>query len=182
MYTSCMKYLIIGLGNPGSRFVQTRHNLGQLAVEEWCRRTAGDEEVSWREEKSLYKHCQTAYSTCLIPLTFMNESGQAVHSFLQAHRGEDYKLLIVHDDVELPFGDSKFSEGGSAKGHNGVRSIQSALGTLDIPRLRLGIGRPLPEMPLEDFVLSPFDKAEQEQLPAFTERAAQLLTEIVTAA
>lgn len=154
--------LVVGLGNPGSRFISTRHNLGQRAVENWCTYIHNTIEPKWRESSNgLYREASLAGVTCLIPLTFMNDSGQAVLSYINSHHTDSHNMLIVHDDLELPLGAIRLVAQGSAKGHNGVRSIQRALGTDTIPRLRLGIGRPSDGSSIDDFVLSPFAPAEK---------------------
>ncbi len=150
-------FLIIGLGNPGQRFELTRHNLGQRAVENWCRHIHGEAQVAWHESaKGLYREANFLNITCLIPLTFMNDADRAVLAYATVHHIDHAHILIVHDDLELPLGELKMTPGGSAHGHNGVRSIHEALGTQDIARLRLGIGRPLDSSPIDDFVLSSF--------------------------
>src|SRR5581483_12302146 len=109
------------------------------------------------------------------PPTFMNESGEAVASFIKEKALTPSQLIIVHDDLELPFGEVRWKEGGSANGHNGVRSIQEKLSTQEILRLRIGIGRPADDTPIDEFVLQRFSESEEAQLPGIIERAVSEL-------
>lgn len=169
--------LLIGLGNPGPQYDGTRHNVGIDAVRAWV----GDS-VDWKVDARISAEAAlvTGYqslATALFPLTGMNESGQAVATFLKNNPIETEHILIVHDELELALGDVKLKAGGSAKGHNGVRSIHQHLGTDDIPRLRLGIGRPPVGVTVHDFVLSRFTPDEQTQLGPLFEHAKEQIAE-----
>jgi len=152
--------VIVGLGNPGSQYEYTRHNLGIRAVKTWL-----GSAVSWHEEPRFQAAvAQTNFCTALFPLTFMNNSGVSVASFLNFKKLTPQQLIIVHDEVELSLGEVRWKEQGSAAGHNGVRSLIEALGTDQFKRLRLGIGRPPENMPLDRFVLENFTDTEKEIL------------------
>ena len=175
------KRLIIGLGNPGPQYNGTRHNLGIAVLRAW----AGDQ-AEWKTEAKLSAELaqvpNTEYHiTALFPRTGMNESGQAVATFLKYHPVPFEQLLILHDELELPLGEVKLKPGGSPKGHNGVRSIHQHLGTDEIPRLRLGIGRPPTGVTVHDFVLGRFTPAEQPIVSALHQQASKLLSETVQA-
>jgi PTH1 family peptidyl-tRNA hydrolase len=168
--------LVIGLGNPDKRFDGTRHNLGQRVAEEICGQQGG----AWREESGgLYRLCQASGLTGLIPLTYMNDSGRAVAEYLKYHPLSLEDVLIVHDDLELPVGEIARTSGGSAKGHNGVRSIQQTLGSQDIPRLRLGIGRPAADMPVDHFVLAQFTPEEKTLIDTAVAAAVQTINDLI---
>ena len=171
-----MKHLLlIGLGNPGVAYEGTRHNVGILFVRRWVRHQQEFTEVrDWREDSRLQAEVATVTQMgadsglkvdCLFPLTFMNTSGNSVQAYQRYTEVAIEQMLIVHDDMELPLGDIQLAEvGGSAKGHNGVRSIQERLDTVEIPRLRIGIGRPPANTPVTQFVLSRFTSDEQAVL------------------
>lgn len=112
--------------------------------------------------------------TTFFPETGMNDSGPAAAAFMQAHGLQPEQIILVHDDVELPFGDVRFKEGGSAAGHNGVRSVQAAVGNEALLRLRIGVGRPSMGE-LHDYVLQPFSIEEEAQLPAILTAVTRIL-------
>lgn len=153
-----MALLIIGLGNPGPEYNHTRHNLGARVVEAW-EKNRGDIKAD-----------------ILLPTTFMNDSGQAVAQYLKNKSWQAKDILIVHDDVELPLGQWKIKIGGTAAGHKGVRSIHQALGTTDIPRLRIGINKP-GQGELTDYVLAKFTPAEEEILDQIFPKLLQAITD-----
>lgn len=151
------QWLVVGLGNPGSRYEKTRHNVGVRAIR------------FWQEQVDV-----APAAAALFPRTGMNESGQEVAAYMRAHNLKLEQIILVHDDVELPFGEVRLKEGGGAAGHNGVRSIQAALGSDALLRLRIGVGRS-PTAELHDYVLAPFTAEEESQLPAILSAAAQAL-------
>ncbi len=151
--------LIIGLGNPGKEYEHTRHNIGwdvvALAGKKFTENKkfqAEIAEVIIETEKILFVH----------PLTFMNESGRTVLALKQFYKVDFSDILIVHDDMDFAVGEMMFVKKAGDAGHNGVASIQEKLGTTDVPRLRLGIGRPIAPMQKEDFVLQKFPVDEKE--------------------
>jgi PTH1 family peptidyl-tRNA hydrolase len=170
------KYLIVGLGNPGPRYVDTRHNVGFKVVERMAERlqlgfragrgeyllASGGAEAELRAEIMLVK-----------PLTFMNNSGWAVRQVVDYFHLRLHHVLIVFDDFQLPFGKLRLRSRGSDGGHNGMASVIQHLGTQEVPRLRLGIGNEFAKGETTKHVLSPFSKEEREQAPAFYDRAAE---------
>ncbi|MEX2054767.1 MAG: aminoacyl-tRNA hydrolase, partial [Candidatus Andersenbacteria bacterium] len=120
-------------------------------------------------------------SIVLFPLTFMNESGHAVAAAMQEYNSTVADLLVIHDDIEIPLGEMNFKAAGSAAGHNGVRSIQQVLATNEFSRLRLGVGRPPEDKPVDQFVLEPFTDAEKPVIAELTTAAQQAITEFVVA-
>jgi PTH1 family peptidyl-tRNA hydrolase len=110
-----------------------------------------------------------------VPLTYMNESGRAVRSLLDYFGLSPQSILVIHDDIDLPFGRLRLQVGGGTGGNNGVRSIASALGTRDFSRLKIGVGRPPGQMDPADYVLRPFTKAEREEVDLMIEDAADVV-------
>lgn len=171
------KRLIVGLGNPGKRYALTRHNLGQILLYAF----ANIYHFSFKKERALQGELAQGISEdktlfLLFPLTYMNLSGEAVRKVMHFYKIERDNLLVLVDDADLPFGALRFRDKGRCGGHNGLRSIESHLGSPHYQRLKMGIGRP-DEAPLEHYVLSPFTKDEQKQLPEITDRGVTCLTD-----
>ena len=166
--------LIVGLGNPGREYRDTRHNVGFMVVDEIARR----HQLTWAMAPSqvpdafIAKRFPPAALMLAKPLTFMNRSGAAVSSLTSYYRIDLVDLLVVYDDVDLPFGRLRARTSGSAGTHNGMRSIVQSLGSAGFPRLRVGIGRGDRRRDLADLVLSKFERAEQDQLESVIARAA----------
>lgn len=155
--------LIVGLGNPGSRYENTRHNLGVMVVGELLSRTPG---------ASLRVHRKTntevyAQGSLIIARTrsMMNLSGGPVKALAGFFRVPPEGIVVLHDELELDFGEVDTRVGGGDRGHNGLRSLSSALGTRSYTRVRCGIGRPPGRMDPAAYVLKPFSKAECAELP-----------------
>ncbi len=175
-------FLIVGLGNPGSRYARTRHNAGFLAMDHFAR-TAGTALAStkWQGE---YCRLRLDGSPVILlkPQTYMNRSGQCVARFADYYRVGRDRILVLHDDLDLAAGRIKVVARGGAGGHNGIRSLIQHLGGSDFARVKIGIGRPQPgdngtAMPVERWVLSRFSEqelAELEERFAVTDRAVHL--------
>jgi PTH1 family peptidyl-tRNA hydrolase len=158
---------VAGLGNPGERYVRTRHNVGWLVLDV----LAGAE--PFREEKRFEGLAARLGPAWLLkPTTFMNLSGVAVRGLADYFKIPRENVLIVLDDSSLPFGRLRLRPGGSAGGHNGLESVLLHFATEAVPRLRIGIGEPPPPVTLHDHVLGRFDPAEEEALPGILDRAA----------
>jgi PTH1 family peptidyl-tRNA hydrolase len=175
--------VIVGLGNPGKKYTYTRHNLGYLAVQAWARL----EGWAFKEEKRFHAHVTKGNQgdtsvALLLPDTYMNESGRAVRAYLDYYGVSPQHLVVVSDDIHIDYGVLRLRPEGSAGGHNGLKSIETHLGTSAYPRLRMGIGRAGPEKPLVEHVLDLFSPEEIMALPAFLERAVTALKQIVTTA
>ena len=167
--------MIVGLGNPGVRYQRTRHNIGFLVVDRLA------------EKNHIFistKRFQTLYGTGWIdshkvilakPMTFMNQSGESVKkavNFFQADMGD---LIVIHDDLDLPFGRLRFKRRGGDGGHQGVRSIIERMGGNNFLRLKVGIGRPPRGIEPAEYVLSSFDEAQQPYLDGILNQAAEAL-------
>lgn len=172
--------VLVGLGNPGTRFDNTRHNVGFMAMDVIARqikvpinREKYDGfigEGSWRGEKVLL----------LKPMTFMNRSGLSLAKALRNANCETGDVLVLTDDVNLPLGKLRLRISGSAGGHNGLKSIIESLGTLDFPRLRMGVGESVSAAVLSDHVLGKFRPDERDAVDTMIERAAQAALAFVT--
>ncbi len=169
------EFLIIGLGNPGSSYEKTRHNVGFRAVRYFAERHRV------RLKKSSLVSAELGHGPIygaevgiVLPLTYMNSSGEAVKESIAAFKVALKRMVVVVDDVALPFGVMRLKEGGSSGGHNGLKSIEEHVGTQEFPRLRIGIGS-YGGAVLADYVLSQFDTSEEEQLPKIFEKAADVL-------
>ena len=175
------QYLIVGLGNPGAEYEWSRHNLGFMLID----KLANDAglEVTRRECRSLVGRAEIeGCATKLVkPQTYMNLSGEAVGCLATKHKLElpGENLIVISDDLALPFGQIRIRARGSAGGHNGLKSIIEALGTHEFTRLRLGIQ---PEHPVTDskrFVLDSFPRASRSELEKILERSAEALRAIL---
>ena len=166
--------LIVGLGNPGREYRETRHNVGFMVVEEIARRYA----LSWAQAPSqvpdafIAKRYGTEPVLLAKPLTYMNLSGEAVAALMRYFDVAPSDILIVVDDADLPFGRLRARARGSAGGHNGLKSIIERLGTTEFSRLRLGVGRGDDQRKLSDHVLSIFERGQRAELESFITRAA----------
>jgi peptidyl-tRNA hydrolase, PTH1 family len=162
--------LIVGLGNPGAEYAETRHNAGFW----FCERLARDLKVLYAKE-SRYQgwvaNARDAGIWLLMPATFMNESGRAVQALMHFYRIEPAEMLVVHDELDLPPGRLQLRFGGGLGGHNGLKSITSHLGTQDYWRLRVGIGHPGDRNEVVNYVLKPPRKEEGEEIDIALDRA-----------
>jgi peptidyl-tRNA hydrolase len=163
---------IVGLGNPGPRFVKTRHNVGFRVVDAIADCCGG----VWHESGDV-AHTQVVWGTqsfvLVKPLTFMNNSGQAIPFLLKKGIKPD-EILVIHDELEKPFGKLMLKFGGSSRGHNGLRSLESVIGS-DFWRLRFGIGRPASKDQVSDYVLTQFTPAEEALMEGLIHQALLLI-------
>jgi PTH1 family peptidyl-tRNA hydrolase len=163
--------IIVGLGNPGRQYAETRHNIGWMVLDRVADRAGWRGRGRERDASSVVQGRFRGLDVVLAePLTYMNESGIAVRKLLARHRAPLHELLVVADDFALPFGKLRFREGGGAGGHNGLRSIIAELGTEKFSRLRVGIGEP--DRNAVDHVLSRFHDAERARLDELLDAAA----------
>ena len=172
--------LVLGLGNPGQRYRDTRHNAGFLVADRIAGRHGGS-----CDRKQLGAQVGTVRvgETPVVvakPQSFMNLSGQVGASLRGFYKVEATDVVVVHDDIDLPFGDVRVKSGGGHGGHNGLRDLQTRLGTNDFARVRFGVGRPPEGRDVAQFVLAPFTPAEQSVLPELIDRAADAVEHVVT--
>jgi PTH1 family peptidyl-tRNA hydrolase len=166
--------LIVGLGNPGREYRDTRHNIGFMVVDEIARRHNLTLAMAPSQVPDAFiaKKFGTTPFLLAKPLTFMNRSGDAVAALAQYYDVASSDVLVIVDEVALPFGRLRARARGSAGGHNGLKSCIGRLGTTEFPRLRLGVGRGDTRRDLADHVLSTFEADEQSALEEFIARAA----------
>lgn len=163
-------HIIVGLGNPGRNYANTRHNLGFMVVDELARRTGAATSRKRFRSELIETRFADRKLVLVKPQTYMNESGHAVREVMSWYRADASQVLIIVDDLDLPFGQLRLRPGGSAGGHNGLKSIFEQTGRKEIPRLRIGIGRGPNQA--KAHVLSHFAPSEQEHLPLLIESAA----------
>lgn len=175
-----MKYLIVGLGNIGAEYVGTRHNIGFKVLDAFAEAS----NISFSTERYgdvAHMRLKNKQLVLLKPSTFMNLSGNAVRYWLQKESIQQENLLVIVDDIALPFGAIRIKERGSDAGHNGLKNIAQLLGNANYARLRFGIGNDFPRGCQIDYVLGPFKPEEQAELPARVEVACEAIRDFVLA-
>lgn len=177
MESKSNKALIVGLGNPGKKYEMTRHNFGKIALSAFADKHhlffKKERELEGEMSKGSVKEKQVFL---LFPTTYMNLSGQAVKKTLNFYKIPEDHLLVLIDDAALPFGALRYRAKGSSGGHNGLKDIEEKLGTQEYQRLKIGIGGPQVGA-LEDYVLAPFTKEEQEKIPEITTQVIKFIEE-----
>lgn len=171
--------LLAGLGNPGSQYANTRHNLGFMVLDEVARLLGWE----WKEEKrflgKIAKGKVKGETVVLLqPLTFMNESGRSIRQVLNFFKWTPENVLIVVDDVAIPFREMRLKEKGNPGGHNGLKSVEQHLGTRDYARLRMGVGDQ-ERGSLHKHVLGRFTKGEEEKLDAFLTEGMKIVERLL---
>lgn len=171
--------IVIGLGNPGRKYERTRHNAGFMAVDELARRLRFD--LSGEKYQAFTGRGRIDGEEALLakPQTYMNESGRSVGATLRYTTAEISDLIVVHDELDLPLGTVRVKTGGGHGGHNGLRSIIDHLGSPEFIRVRVGVGRPEPNLDPADYVLSPFLPGEQRTAAEAMAKAADAVQTIV---
>jgi PTH1 family peptidyl-tRNA hydrolase len=168
---------VIGLRNPGPDYEGTRHNSGYEVLARVLERAGETLGRGPSRVRAQVAQVGTGDNRLLyaVPMTYMNESGRAVRALLDYFGLSPTVILVVHDDIDLPFGRLRLQVGGGTGGNNGVRSIETALGTRDFSRLKFGVGRPPGQMDPADYVLRPFAKVEREEVELMIEDAADVV-------
>lgn len=172
--------LVVGLGNPGSKYEGTRHNVGAEVVERLAARHGG--RLRSGKERALVDEVRVEGRRVALafPQTFMNESGDSVRRLVRRHGIDDLgHLVVVHDELDLPTGRIKLKLGGGLAGHNGLRSIRDHLGSTDFARIRIGVGRPPSAAKGADHVLKPPSKKDRLELDVAVEEAADAVEMIL---
>jgi len=179
-------WLIVGLGNPGPSYAGHRHNVGAMVVAELAARAG----ASLRSHKARAVAAEVRIGTLpggapgpraviATPLSYMNESGGPVAGLMSFYKVPVEKLVVIHDDLDIPFADIRLKLGGGEGGHNGLRSITKSVGTRDYLRVRVGIGRPPGRMDAADYVLHDFSSTERSEVPLLISDAADALERLV---
>lgn len=172
--------LIAGLGNPGTKYRFNRHNIGFMVLDklaETCHITIGQTGFEALFGKGMIAGQQVLLAK---PQTFMNLSGTSIRKFFEYYRIDIDDIIVVHDDLDLPFGTIRVKTGGGPGGHRGLISIIDQLGDSGFNRIRLGIGKPNRREMVESYVLSPFSSEETSQLQQVVNVAAEILTEMLS--
>lgn len=167
-------HLVVGLGNPGTRYADTRHNIGARVIEGAAARWAVPLKSSDQARMGTGRLGSAAVALA-IPLSWMNESGPAVSALLTRHALSPDELIVVHDDLDLPLGRVRIKLKGGPGGHNGLRSIIDELGSDEFVRVKLGVGRPPTGVDAADFVLAPLLSEERETVDELCVRAVDAL-------
>lgn len=171
--------LVVGLGNPGPRYVGNRHNVGFLVADELADRIGGKFKSHKGGADVLEGRIDGRRVTLAKPRSFMNVSGGAVVATARFYKVPVEQLIVLHDELDLPFGTVRLKLGGGENGHNGLRSISKSLGTRDYLRVRFGIGRPPGRMDPADFVLRDFSVTERRELAIEVDRCADATEALV---
>lgn len=173
-----MKYLIVGLGNIGREYADNRHNIGFMVADELVKRGNG----SFSTMRHAYYAAYTLRGKqvhVIKPTTYMNLSGKAVNYWMRELRIPLENVLVIVDDIALPFGKIRLKPKGSSAGHNGLKSIEALCGGQAYPRLRFGVGDHFPRGRQADYVLSGFDSDELPELPALIEKSCEIVESFV---
>lgn len=174
-------WLIVGLGNPGPRYETTRHNIGQMVLDELADRRG----ERFREHKAGARVIETWLRpggdklVLAKPNSYMNTSGTPVAALARFYSVDPEHVVVIHDELDIPYDSIRLKVGGGHGGHNGVRDVARALGTADFPRVRAGIGRPPGRQDPADWVLSPFGSAERDTLAIFVSDVADAVEQLV---
>jgi peptidyl-tRNA hydrolase, PTH1 family len=164
--------LIVGLGNPGPRYAATRHNAGFLVLDELAERMGSGFKAHKTRADVVEGRLAGRPVVLAKPRCYMNESGGPVKAVSQFYKIPVDEIVVIHDELDLPFGALRLKRGGGEGGHNGLRSTTSSLGSKEYTRVRFGIGRPPGRQDPADFVLREFAAAERADLPSYLDRAA----------
>ena len=171
-----MTWLVVGLGNPGDEYAATRHNVGQMVIDHLAKRH--NVKLSTHKSRPDIAAYQLgvgvdAHSIILAKSkSYMNESGGPIKALASFYSVEPAKIIILHDELDIPYAAIRTKVAGGDNGHNGLKSLTSSLGTADYFRVRLGIGRPMGQQDPGDFVLKQFSKEEKKTLDEFIDRGA----------
>jgi PTH1 family peptidyl-tRNA hydrolase len=174
------RWLIAGLGNPGPQYAGNRHNVGFLVADELAARSG----ARFKRDRSRAEAATGSLAATPVtlgkPMTFMNLSGGPVAALRGFFKIPADRIVVIHDELDLPFGTVRVKCGGGDNGHNGLRSVTASLGTRDYHRIRVGIGRPPGRMDPADFVLRDFSATERAALPELIDRAADITEALLT--
>jgi PTH1 family peptidyl-tRNA hydrolase len=171
--------LLVGLGNPGPRYAGNRHNIGFLVLDEMAARVGGKFKAHRSGAEVLEGRLGQRRVVLVKPRSFMNLSGGPVAGTARFYKVAADGVLVVHDELDLPYGALRLKLGGGDNGHNGLRSITKSLGTKDYYRVRFGVGRPPGRMDPADYVLRDFSTVERRDLALHVDRCADAVTELV---
>ncbi|BBX53901.1 aminoacyl-tRNA hydrolase [Mycolicibacterium poriferae] len=173
--------LVVGLGNPGPNYAKTRHNVGFMVADILAGRLGDGFKVHKKSGAEVATGRLAGRSVVLAkPRVYMNESGRQVGPLAKFYSVSPADIVVIHDELDIDFGRIRLKRGGGEGGHNGLRSVASALGTKDFQRVRIGIGRPPGRQDPAAYVLQPFSTGERDEVPTICEQAADA-TELLIA-
>ncbi|WP_376700071.1 aminoacyl-tRNA hydrolase [Actinoalloteichus hoggarensis] len=172
--------LVVGLGNPGPSYAGNRHNIGFMVLDELASRVGGKFKNHKSSAEVVEGRLSGRRAALAKPKSYMNLSGGAVAGAVRFFKIPPAAVIVVHDELDLPFGTVRMKLGGGDNGHNGLRSITSSLGTKDYLRVRCGIGRPPGRMDPAAFVLRDFSTVERKELPFFVDHSADAVEALMT--
>ncbi|MFF5206581.1 aminoacyl-tRNA hydrolase [Streptosporangium sp. NPDC000396] len=175
------RWLVVGLGNPGPEYAGNRHNAGFMVLDELAARAGGRFKAHRSRAEVLEGRVADAPAVLAKPLSFMNLSGGPVKALADFYKVEPARVIVVHDELDIPYGALRAKLGGGDNGHNGLKSITKTLATKDYLRVRFGIGRPPGRMDAASFVLRDFATAERKDLPFLVDRAADMVESLIKA-
>ena len=167
--------LLVGLGNPGPEYASTRHNIGFLVAQKFAEKMGLSLKRQAHQAILGTGRAGGQEVMVLLPQTYMNRSGISVVSACKAKNVAVEDLVVIHDEIDLPFGSVRIKVGGGHGGHNGLRSIADLLGSRDFTRLRVGVGRPVGQVDVAKYVLGPFSSMEKSQLDSVLENSVMAL-------
>ncbi|HEX2240544.1 MAG TPA: aminoacyl-tRNA hydrolase [Actinomycetota bacterium] len=173
------RWIIVGLGNPGERYATNRHNAGAMVLHELLERASA--RLKSHKSGCLVSEVNVGGQSAVLarPMSYMNESGRPIRELLRWYKVGPERLIVVHDELDVPFGEVRLKSGGGTAGHNGLASLASHLGTKDFLRVRVGISRPPGRQDPADYVLSDFSAAQKKELSDLLGRAADAVERIV---
>jgi peptidyl-tRNA hydrolase, PTH1 family len=174
------RWIISGLGNPGPEYAGTRHNAGHMVLALLAERMGARFKAHRTRNDTAEGRLAGQAVTLARPRSYMNLSGGPVAALMAFYKLPAQRLVVIHDELDIPFGAVRLKLGGGDNGHNGLRSITSALGTRDYYRVRFGIGRPPGRMDPAAYVLRDFAAAERKDLPFLVDRAADATETLIT--
>jgi PTH1 family peptidyl-tRNA hydrolase len=173
------RWLIVGLGNPGPEYAGNRHNVGFMVLDELAARAGGRFKVHKARAEVLEGRLPEGPVVLAKPLSFMNLSGGPVKALADFYKIDPARVIVVHDELDIPYGALRVKLGGGDNGHNGLKSITKALATRDYLRLRFGIGRPPGRMDPATYVLRDFATAERKDLPFLVDQSADMVASLM---
>jgi peptidyl-tRNA hydrolase, PTH1 family len=173
------RWVVVGLGNPGERYAATRHNAGAMAIGPLLERTGS--RLTSHKSGCLVAETRIATRRAVLarPASYMNDSGRPIGALMRFYKADPGDLVVLHDEIDIPFGEVRIKCGGGTAGHNGLRSIVAHLGTQGFTRVRIGIGRPRGASDPVDHVLEGFSGAERKELPSVLADAADATERII---
>jgi peptidyl-tRNA hydrolase, PTH1 family len=174
------RWLIAGLGNPGPEYAGNRHNAGQMVVDLLAERMGARFKAHRTRNEAADGRLAGVPVTLAKPRTYMNVSGGPVAALAAFYKIPPERIVVVHDELDIPFGAMRLKRGGGDNGHNGLRSVTQALGTNEYNRARFGIGRPPGRMDAATFVLRDFSAAERKELPLLIDRCADAVETLLS--